>query len=71
MSTPVAAKIQPWKVHWPPENQATVCNTKVDYGIKQGDVVILDGSGFMLKPFDAYSKPTLTKIADLVVKPSQ
>jgi hypothetical protein len=64
-------KAQPWKTVWPPTDTRNVCNTKVDYGAKQGDIVILDGSGFMLKPFDAYSKPILKKFTDTIMKPTQ
>lgn len=52
---------------WPPTDTRNVCNAKVDYGAKQGDIVILDGSGFMLKPFDAYSKPILKKFTDTIM----
>ena len=64
------AKIQPWKPAWPPADPQNVADRKVDYGAKEGEVVILDGSGFMLKPFDAYSKPILKKVSDLVMKPT-
>lgn len=74
MSSPKAPKIQPWKTVWPPAEAEgrtpTPCNRKVDYGAKQGDIVILDGSGFMLKPFDAYRKPVLKRGTD-VARPIQ
>jgi hypothetical protein len=41
-------KSQPWRAHWPPTDHKT--QSGVEYGVKKGDVIVVDGTSVRVSP---------------------